>query len=176
MIEIWQRSVRVAWNLAFVLILNAGLTAGWYLSLGISTDFEKHLIFVGIACSCVGFMLLTYLVSANERWKHWLSHILARLVVYALFLVPVGMMQGALLAMWLNSAPSASEVMSFVAPMFLGSLILVFTLEDSVIEPKFSLFHSTENRVKALGGFFTLLGFALAGLGAYVDMTGTMWW
>lgn len=146
--------------------------AGWKLSF--FPDFQAFKLYaiIGIAFDIVGVVLLTYLVTTNDKLKEWISRSLALAFVKAFGYIPIAILFVSSVALGVFDAPSAEEVIAFVLPIMFLMIIPIFSFEDVVIYKRFTKFKSVDARIKFLGGFFLIAGLLLQLFAAIKDFAG----
>jgi hypothetical protein len=154
-----------------VALIACGAYVGWELSFSPEIQLFKLYAIVGIAFDIVGVLLLTYLVSANERFKEWVSETLALFFVKSFIYLPWALMTASIVALAFFDAPSSTDLLLFLFPIMFFTIFPVFAFEDVVIYKQFKTFRSADSRVKFLGGFFLLSGLLLQLVGAIKDFS-----
>src|SRR5258705_7919258 len=164
-------SVRVANRIFAVFVaalVGTGALVGHAFSGYARLETFKLLNIVGLAYDLIGILVLSEAVTQSAPLKKFMVNWVARVLLWAHTVVPLGALIGVGIG---HSLPSAGATARFFASFFAYSLLVLGLIDSTVTYPRFGRFQGLEFRRQAFGLILLITGVVVQLIAAIQDLS-----
>ena len=168
LIQMFRRS-RIIQNCIDLIFIALGVWIGVETTFLSNVQPFKLLNIIGLSFDLFGVLLLTYIVTSNQRVKqaiaNWGGVLGVALTGFFFLGFFVGLLIGSLLL-----GGKDHGLFAYMGPVLIAALISAYFIEDTVMIPKLKYLQSDDRRLKFLGGYFILVGLIIQIYAALLDL------
>jgi hypothetical protein len=161
-----MRRETVSFICFLALLFAAGALLGRVLAVHPNLEVFKLLNIIGLTYDLLGLVVLSEIVANSERWKSFVVHWLAGLLLWAQSVIPLGAALGA----WVSGeAPSSTKAATFFGSLWAYSLLPLAVLDATVFYPRLPQFQDMTQRTRRLGLILLVSGVFVQLVAAFQD-------